>query len=378
MNMANKTLLAFLSLLLSIGHINSVFAATCINSASYFYINGVSLFADTHRFIAADSIKRLLIARGVITTEVVTPLRNPSEGIFIDVFVELVNQKLAEKSAANFAQAVQKSAMTFTGNPAQSMSVADQVLLNAKMAAFFDRTKNLPATSSVTAGMTSTVTAALSGGNKVIVIAHSQGNMFANAVLNSLTVTQPANIVAGLKVVSIATPSALAQDRRYKTANQDSIITKAAADLAVALIAPLPLVANIDVPGALAYDLTGHGLLEVYFNPALTSIDLIVAMVSNAATSAINPTCPQPVVAALCPNTFTQTQLSQVVPGLTVSQVDAVFGCAGRNAGVSNWFMWYNNLSLIAPTMNTATVLFASGVYQTAPGSKSISGPVLP
>lgn len=377
-----KYVLLLLLLFTGISIANNVSAATaCGNTSKYFYINGVSPWADKHRGDVANQIQALLKARGVITTEVVTPLRNPSEGILIDTLVELANQKLAEKSAANFADAVQKAAMIFTGNPAYAMSASDKALLIAQRAAFFDRTKNLPATSVVTAGMVNDITSSLTAGNKAIVIAHSQGNMFANAVLNTVTATQSANVIAGLKVVSIATPAASAQNNRYRTANQDSVISAYATYAAgLALLndplAPLPpYPANADVPGALNYDLTGHGLLEVYLNPVLSAVDLVVAMVINAHTTAVNPLCPQ--LAAICPDTFTQTQLAQVQPGMTVSQVDTVFGCAGRNGGMSNWYMWYNNTSLISTTLNTASVLFTNGVYLAGSG-KSISGNVIP
>lgn len=129
---------------------NKAFAVnTCNNATSYFYINGVSTFADTNRFIAADSIRRLLVARGTITTEIVTPLRNPSDGLFIDVLVELSNQKLAEKSAVSFADAILKSTLMFSGNPAYAMTASDRALLDAKIADYFNRSKNLPNTTAL-------------------------------------------------------------------------------------------------------------------------------------------------------------------------------------------------------------------------------------
>lgn len=350
-------------------------ATTCTNAAQYFYINGVSPWADIHRGEAARRIQSLLLSRGLITTEAVTPLRNPSDGLFIDVFVELANQKLAEKSAASFAESVQKATLMFAGDPAYAMTASDQTLLDAKIADFFNRSKNLPNTTSVTAGMIDTISTALNAGDKAVVIAHSQGNMFANAILNSIIANQSQNLAAGLKVVSIATPAGSAQDGRYKTANQDRVINIMATGQAAAIGAPLPLAANIDVPGALNYDINGHGLLEVYLNQALSAVDLMVGMASNAKTLAVNPRCPQ--IAAVCPDTFTQTQLAQIQPNMTVAQVNSIFGCAGRNAGVSNWYMWYNNTSLMSMTLNTASVFFTNGVYLAGNG-KLISGTVIP
>jgi microcompartment protein CcmL/EutN len=371
-----KAILLVVAVMTAINPMLHAFAATaCTNGSQYFYINGVSPWADLHRGEAARTIQSLLLARGIITTEVVTPLRNPSDGLFIDVFVELANQKLAEKSAVTFAESVQKSTMMFTGNPAYAMSASDQTLLDAKIADFFNRSKNLPNTTAVTAGMIDSVSAALNAGDKAIVIAHSQGNMFANAILNSVIANQSPNIAAGLKIVSVATPASTAQDSRYKTANQDRVINIMATTEAAAMGAPLPLGSNIDVPGALNYDTNGHGLLEVYLNPSLTAVDLVLTMVGNAATAAANPRCPQ--IAAICPDTFTQTQLGQVRAGMTVSQVDGIFGCAGRNSGFSNWYMWYNDVSLMSMTLNTASVFFTNGVYL-AGSPKSISGTVIP
>jgi hypothetical protein len=370
--------LTFISLIAVIA-INPAFpafsATSCTNAIQYFYINGVSPAADEERGYASNQIQRLLVARGIITTEVVTPLRNPSDGLFIDVFVELANQKLAEKSAAGFAEAVQKATMMFTGDPAYAMTASDQTMLDAKIADFFNRSKNLQNTTAVTTGMVSDITNSLTAGNKAIVIAHSQGNMFANAILNSIVTNQSPNLAAGLKVVSIATPAGSAQDGRYKTANQDRVINIMAAGQAAAIGAPLPLAANFDVPGALNNDINGHGLLEVYLNQALSAVDLMLGMVNNAKTLAANPRCSQ--IAAACPDTFTQTQLAQIQPNMTVAQVNGIFGCAGQNGGVSNWFIWYNNQSLISTTLNTASVFFTNGVYLAGSG-KSISGAVIP
>lgn len=376
MNQLRQTIVLLgTALLLGAASVGFAFAATCSNAISYFYINGVSPFADTNRFIAADTIRRKLLDKGIISAEVVTPLRNPSDGLFVDVFVELANQKLAEKSAANFAEAIQKSSMMVSGDPMYAMTASDQALLDAKIAEYFNRSKSQPNTVAVTAGMTNAVIAALNSGDKAIIIAHSQGNMFANAILNSVVANQSPNLAAGLKVVSVATPSSTAQDNRYKTANQDRVINILAAGQAVVIGAPLPLMANIDVPGALNHDATGHGMLEVYINPALTAIDQVVALVNDAKLTAQNPNCPQ--IAAVCPDTFTQTQLAQIQPGTTVAQADSIFGCAGRNGGVSNWYMWYNNTSLMSMTLNTASVYFTNGVYQSGNG-KSISGNVIP
>jgi pimeloyl-ACP methyl ester carboxylesterase len=237
----------------------------------------------------------------------------------------------------------------------------DQSLFEAKIADFFNRSKNLPSTTVITSTMTDAVSAALNSGNKAIVIAHSQGNMFANAILSAITATQSPNIVAGLKVVAIATPAAIAQNNRYKTAHQDQIINILSAGQAVSANNLLPLSSNIDVPGALVYDNTGHGLLEVYLNPALAAMDNVVNMISDAIQLAINPRCPQ--IANVCPDTFTQTQLNQIMPNMTVNQVNGIFGCAGFNAGVSNWYFWYNNQSLTSFTLNTASVYFTNGIY---------------
>ena len=122
--MIKNTLLGILSVVLCVNPLNYVSAATtCSNSIRYFYINGVSVVADKNRGSVADSIQELLVSRGITTTEVVAPLRNPSEGIFIDVFVELANQKLLEKSSASFARAIRDATAMWTGDRLQSQII---------------------------------------------------------------------------------------------------------------------------------------------------------------------------------------------------------------------------------------------------------------
>jgi hypothetical protein len=304
--------------------------------------------------------------------EKITPLRNPSEGIFIDVFIELANQKIAEKSASNYAQAIQDTAKLFLGDPSYTPSSAEQVLLNAKITDFFNRTKNLPATNAITTQMIDSVTASLQSGSKTIIIAHSQGNMFANAILASVTANQPASIFNGLKIVSVANPAASAQDGRYITANQDIVIEMERLQSFLTLLLP-PLPNNIDLTGCISFDLLCHGILDAYLNPSLNGIDSFVTMVENAINAAL---CPVQIAGA-CPDTFTQTQLNKVQPGMTVAQVDAIFGCSGRNLGVSNWYIWYNDQSLTSFTLNTAYIYFANGIYLSG-ANKSLTGDILP
>lgn len=266
-------------------------ATACSNSIKYFYINGVSVDADRNRGIAADNIQMTLMQIGIITNEIVKPLQNPSGGLFIDVFVELVNQKLAEKSAADFADGVRKATLMLSGDPSYAASASERALAEAKIADFFNRAKNLPGTTAVTAGMINAVSATLNASDKAVIIAHSQGNMFANAILDAVTANRSPDLSVGLKIVSIATPAAFAQDLRYVTANQDRVINIMATGMSVMMAAPLPLSSNIDVPGALNYDLSGHGLLEVYLNPNLSVSGFVMSWVSDANNSAINPAC---------------------------------------------------------------------------------------
>lgn len=292
--MGTKRISAFLFLLVFLIE-HSAFGATgfsaCRLETRYYFINGVSVNADVNRGVSAEALRSLLASGGVITTEQIVPLRNPSDGLFLDVLLELTQQKQAEASAS-FAAAILTAVSLFTGDPSAAASQADRTLLQAKLSDLFNRIQSAFSqldTDEATSGMVGTVLEGLLVGNKAIVVAHSQGNMFGNAVLSSIAAHQPAEVAAGLKLVSVATPATSAQDGRYKTAYQDLIINVLSQSQAWLLSDGAPLPPNIDIQNALSNDLTGHGFVEVYVNPALTGAAAVVGMVREAVSSATTP-----------------------------------------------------------------------------------------
>jgi hypothetical protein len=210
-------------------------------------------------------------------------------------------------------------------------------------------------------------------GQYFTLIAHSQGNLFLNQAYDHILPTVGAS---GVQAVHIA-PASPTLRGDYVLSSSDTIIG------ALSLTGGVSPV-NFTLPKN-PLDASGHGLLNTYLHSTLPSVfnsmvktpvqvvtDLI-AFAMNRLGVPVAPSC----IAAICPDTFTQTQLAQVQPGMTVAQVNNVFGCAGRNGGMSNWFSWYNDQSLVSLTLNTASVFFTNGVYLPGAG-KSISGNVIP
>jgi hypothetical protein len=210
-------------------------------------------------------------------------------------------------------------------------------------------------------------------GQYFTLIAHSQGNLFLNQAYDHILPTVGAS---GVQAVHIA-PASPTLRGDYVLSSSDTVIR------ALALTGSVPTV-NFTL-STNPLDASGHGLLDTYLHSTLPGVfnsmvktpvqvvtDLI-AFAMNRLGVPVAPSC----IAAICPDTFTQTQLAQVQPGMTVPQVNNVLGCAGRNGGMSNWFMWYNDQSLISATLNTASVFFTNGVYIAGAG-KSISGNIIP
>jgi hypothetical protein len=111
-------------------------------------------------------------------------------------------------------------------------------------------------------------------GNKVVVVAHSEGNMFAQQMYSAVQAPGPSKynpdgIAIGneFQVVNVATPAAKPDTGKYLTSQSDIVIDDLATLLAwiTQQLAPAP--ANVN-PGTSA-DISGHGFLKVYLNPSL-------------------------------------------------------------------------------------------------------------
>jgi hypothetical protein len=113
-------------------------------------------------------------------------------------------------------------------------------------------------------------------GGHIVLVAHSQGNLFASLAYSQLTAAQQNNIsVVGVAVPSTSVPG----NGFYVTLQSDLVISGLALAKALALL-PLPLDAN-EVNNSQSEDWTGHYFLPSYLDGDRSGIDIINTVVNN-------------------------------------------------------------------------------------------------
>ena len=193
---------------------------------------------------------------------------NPTSGLYADV-IEVVNQKLAEAGIANQGlsalQLLQllRAALLNTGDAevANSMYTAEEILRylaltigvneniiasitprfleNIMTAIIAAQAREIANIRSVESRHSNFYTSDLQAGKRVFVIAHSQGNLFANVSLTSAATSLP-GAADSLAMIGVASPAARQfRSSFYRTANDDLVI------LVLSRIATV-LPANID------------------------------------------------------------------------------------------------------------------------------------
>lgn len=123
------------------------------------------------------------------------------------------------------------------------------------------------------AAIVNALTVNLTERQKCLLVAHSQGNFFANAAVARI----PQRLRASVGVVHVATPTA-ALSGPYTTSTKDLVI------------GPIPTAApaNITLPFT-SRDLLGHGFNEVYLHPTMASRARILGHVSQSLSALQTP-----------------------------------------------------------------------------------------
>lgn len=119
---------------------------------------------------------------------------------------------------------------------------------------------------------------------KILLVPHSQGNLYANSAYAALTSGADAIPSGSIKIFGIASPASnMAGNSDYITSTNDLVINglRAASGLSV-------LPANFTVSITTA-DLSGHGMTEVYLNPNREGRAEIIARLKNALSSLLEP-----------------------------------------------------------------------------------------
>lgn len=364
---------------------------SCSLPSAFVFINGI-----TNSFKEASlsliSLNDRLSKSGILGDT--TLLYNPSEGLFNDL-TELKTQVAFERSIRESEASVIVD-MAALGYPTdltatQMATIQTKLALAyansvAKLDYSFTYNNQIKTTASLVADFVSKISGMLAN-SKVILIPHSQGNMFANESYLSIKAQLDPTLSSQLSVASIATPANFAPSNLYLTLIEDDVINKWPI---IPLIGPgaTPLKPNISAAQAYYQPNSnfGHAFEFVYLNETLQGIQngvtnfmsqWVTGLISQAITVATPYEC-RP-VAPVCPLKFTQTQISQIKPGETVAQVNGILGCEHDPNYMNNWYQWGNPNSLLSLTGNVVQVKFTNGVYLgTLPDVLRVTGPTYP
>lgn len=345
--------------------------SACEVGAVIFYVNGVDNPIESVVADAAEALHSELTHFSVQGVKEVKYLYNPSDGVLLDVFSELATQKSAERNAA-FADMFVQVGLVAWGF-VSSLTQADQDQIRARVAGAIGSFGLSTSTQGFVNQFRDTVANSLQNGNKTILVAHSQGNMFANAVYDAVRTNVPQTTYQGLAVVNVANPAAIAPSNLYVTIFQDLVINLLASGQAVfgSGLVPtlLPMSPNFDASGALSKpDHRGHGFTEVYLARDLPTGTQESGSIAAKVTSLVS----QAIVLAQPPNrTMTDGPITATLTWLGIGDVDLhVFEPQGSHVYYgatqgADGFLDLDNTSGYGPEhYYTSCTNFAEGTYQ--------------
>ncbi len=262
------------------------------------YFNGVM----TSRQQASEAMKHMKTLYGAVSPQG-DPVRyetfyNLSQGFLTDL-AEVFNQRTAEQTPelSNRFELFWENLGEAGGwwdlltGDSEPLRAFQQSLREAAKTAAVQATSNLLAQEAPVTTVTQVEhkgrldTLALEG-KKLLLFAHSQGNLFANTAYRYVTHLLPSSAV---KVVHVA-PASTNLNGAYVLADQDLVIN------ALRATGPVPP-NNVSIPPALQRtpgangksDLLGHGLLPIYLHPGLSTSSMVDDAVSKAMSSMIAP-----------------------------------------------------------------------------------------
>lgn len=250
----------------------SVFSshAACKINADVYFINGVNApdeakVRENSEFLEA-SINR---HRGLSGIKQVTYLYNQSQGLMMDVLYEQAQLKSAERNMAVGDMFEQISLSAF--NLPSTISEGEQTEVRQRVNTVITSPLSAHAQAQVTEFSQRVSTDSLLSGVQAILVPHSQGNMFANAVYEKLKLELTPEVFSGLAVVGVASPAAFAPSSLYVTVNQDLVIRLLASAQSILTGTLPPLPANLDASAIALTRALGHGFTDVYLADDLQS-----------------------------------------------------------------------------------------------------------
>ncbi len=255
----------------------------CPDQGTVIYFgNGINKTAVEADAVARDDLPGLADEAGVTGPVMFATAYNQTDGLFSDI-IETLEQKAAEDS--RFTWFVMNNAIGYLlrgldvptgildGLPGGAAFVAQlQTLINQLIAdgssqssAFYDADVGQHAAS---------YASDLRAGYRVIVVAHSQGNLYANAARARL-VSLASGTITSFGIDAVATPAETSADG-YVTSDSDLVIGL------LRQLGRTVLPSNIHV-GPSLLDFLGHGFEEIYINAQLPARAAVVSLLSTIA-----------------------------------------------------------------------------------------------
>jgi hypothetical protein len=118
---------------------------------------------------------------------------------------------------------------------------------------------------------------------RVLLVPHSQGNLFANMVMRALADAAPE--ASSLRQLGVASPAAEALRGTYLSSTNDTVLGK------LRLLSPV-LAANLEIPDnelARSLDSRGHNLIDIYLNPDLPGLAAIRTAMTESVQAMADP-----------------------------------------------------------------------------------------
>lgn len=240
----------------------------CRPGAAVVYMNGVSNFNEQASIDNARRLQESIAHFGVSCVAEVQYLYNPSVLLGLTDLTESALQKATELGIG-FSDALLQVGFVVLGMTSP-LPPAEQERIRTRVASLIQgitlstvivtEDGALTTAANLVADFRNRVLSNLSQGTKTVLVAHSQGNFFANETDVAVRAATPSSVSQGLAVVNVANPSLNAPNGLWATATEDLVIFALGA---------LALPANTSAAGAYAHDPTGHGFGKVYLNRSL-------------------------------------------------------------------------------------------------------------
>jgi hypothetical protein len=239
----------------------------CRPGATVLYINGVNQDDVQTVAFSAQMLQQNIADSAVTCVALVHYLHNPSEGLFADVLGEMAIQ-IASESAISISDAILQVGYVVAGR-VTTLGLTQQAAIKRRVATFIQSVSLstyqftvdgvIYTTAEWIARFRDRILTELGQGTKVVLVAHSQGNFFANETYRAVRDAAPDAVSQGLAVVNVANTTASPANGLGITTHQDLWI--AALDLLVDVMD-----SNFDAAGSYTINLMGHNFVEIYMN----------------------------------------------------------------------------------------------------------------